>query len=1438
MDDFKAASDFPRPKIKSTKGKTREKGRGEKRKKEKKKRENIRVKRSKIASVEPSLLAAEKQLQGNSINSADTSTPQGDSTGTNNNKRDKGDTTHRGSSSTTTTTIIKNNNNIINDDDDDDDNINTPHNNIKKGKQSQKLNSKITQYLLKEDGGIFKGEHNIHCGDYYKEDDPRNNSIYGCNATKKDDNSRLVDCTYCNNAVCFDCLNTGRHGVKIKANRKKVMGPFACPVCIEIAMKASRVRSEDIFVNSTTTLQTTPKNAAVRTSTTTQKEKSQRIRRPDGSYTSIFGAKEDEEALDSLDLRLYRRADLPSFAISEAGLAAYDETLARIFDGIEVKLDVDTGESVVTGSDEEIARAIKMVTILHLVCCTAINSKRDIQKTIRKRIKMLNKGWWRYLLDITSLVGLKIRERKIRKAGKNSADVMIPKKKKNECLNTGHPGKAMKLITSEGLANKVPVEMKKKLYPEATSTLPDYFWSGHIESFYLPPKTWVYLMKKLDTSSGGDLWSTHNKTLRAVARSTIPASDENNSNKETTKSPKYTSGTLAICTLLNLMGAGKVPQDLMYIFRDVKSFYIIKKKDSEGNLKGVRPIGARSIFSRIFGKGVACSLLKAMRKLLGMDNSILDHVGIEKLIKACVAILECHPQFIGLFPDIINAFNSMDRAKMLRIFSKDPQLATAMNYLKIAYMEYPELIESFDETTMKSESGATQGCPLAMMLFAYAFSKVFKKVRKIIDAMEENTDPKDKTFLGAIADDASIIGTPYKAVVAYLNMQKIAEQDFNLKFHTLKCNAFSMKHSKTQLTKLLQEAQTKALANDPTLNKYRIVFKTDTNSEGIGIHDDGIRLLGAPIGSAEFKLQYMRETFRQAKDDWAKVQTHVSDPKKRLDLLKYCLNPRFNHLFRCVEPEVTTLIADELDNWFFKQVCTVICPHWDENDRALFHHFMSPLAYGGSGMTKFRDKIDAAYAASYLDCLFDKGIAFNGALPIGSKPITSMHAIFAPLALKRKELPKTALSPQGNCMNRMETWFSNFKLMDFNTMDLRIKSFESFKNSCRRLFQVPEVRRACFESQVAYNAINGAYCYIHPKLGIPLPSRRQLFDKNLWINAQHNGCKDTPTFKRDDGLPFTNKAHKKTTAYSKIPVNHHHLSHKDAEDFYKDYLSSGESLAWLLGRKDADESKGSMPFWNQDEVLRHSEEEEITDISEMLCIAEEGDNTRVTLAPRQRIQSRMQRLIHDSIANIQLDDRYLDLGTFESPKDCISGKPIDILQKYTPLSQERRTLMYTSLTGAKSGWALFHLSNRPNWEIRNPRDFRHAMDMKFSRFLHEFKQLRVHCKERSKLGFCPGATHPGAAHPNAHQNARGGRCLNNCTKGSKYALHGAAQAALAKAINGDNLKAVIIEAQPYALTGVRNDISKNVRTDISVSTAENPGEVLYYIDTTVGCGLQ
>ena len=50
------------------------------------------------------------------------------------------------------------------------------------------------------------------------------------------------------------------------------------------------------------------------------------------------------------------------------------------------------------------------------------------------------------------------------------------------------------------------------------------------------------------------------------------------------------------------------------------------------------------------------------------------------------------------------------------------------------------------------------------------------------------------------------------------------------------------------------------------------------------------------------------------------LHTYFMDAPLELDLLKYCLNPRFNHLFRCVEPAITSTIADKLDKWLKAEV--------------------------------------------------------------------------------------------------------------------------------------------------------------------------------------------------------------------------------------------------------------------------------------------------------------------------------------------------------------------------------------------------------------------------------------------------------------------------------------------------------------------------------------
>ena len=151
------------------------------------------------------------------------------------------------------------------------------------------------------------------------------------------------------------------------------------------------------------------------------------------------------------------------------------------------------------------------------------------------------------------------------------------------------------------------------------------------------------------------------------------------------------------------------------------------------------------------------------------------------------------------------------------------------------------------------------------------------------------------------------------------------------------------------LRKRLKDAQRVVLEQHPNLSEFSIPVGYNDEDEGVRIigKEGGIRLLGAPIGSEAFKIQYMRDIFTKVKEDWKKVLEVEKNPKRRLHLLKFCLNSRFTHLFRNIEPVVTRQIADELDNWFFKQVCNVICPHWDDKDKELFFHFFAPICYGG-----------------------------------------------------------------------------------------------------------------------------------------------------------------------------------------------------------------------------------------------------------------------------------------------------------------------------------------------------------------------------------------------------------------------------------------------------------------------------------------------------------
>ena len=108
-------------------------------------------------------------------------------------------------------------------------------------------------------------------------------------------------------------------------------------------------------------------------------------------------------------------------------------------------------------------------------------------------------------------------------------------------------------------------------------------------------------------------------------------------------------------------------------------------------------------------------------------NAVVDTVGCEKIIKVVMALLERCPHYVVLLPDIINAFNTMARARMLKVFIK--KFPSAYAYLKLTYGENPRLIQSYAKMDLFNETGAAQGCNLGSMLFAVAYNEVLEEVK-------------------------------------------------------------------------------------------------------------------------------------------------------------------------------------------------------------------------------------------------------------------------------------------------------------------------------------------------------------------------------------------------------------------------------------------------------------------------------------------------------------------------------------------------------------------------------------------------------------------------------------------------------------------------------------------------------------------------------------
>ena len=341
--------------------------------------------------------------------------------------------------------------------------------------------------------------------------------------------------------------------------------------------------------------------------------------------------------------------------------------------------------------------------------------------------------------------------------------------------------------------------------------------------------------------------------------------------------------------------------------------------------------------------------------------------GTEQIIHAMTASMIEHPGLDRAFVDLKNAFNMIDRTKMLQAVK----------------LQYPKLLKYFQQTyggstsawmrtddggifEVESEMGVHQGDPLAPIGFALTVHSLFKDLSQAANDMTA----EGKGFGRAYLDDLSISGSMEAMNEIFAGIYERGP-------------ALGIELNKDKTVILMGKRQS-AMATIYDYNNYLAIGFTESN---IKIHPDnyssftngpgrelmdkeyGTTCLGSPIGSDSFQQEWLKKKMLNLVETKNKLVEGMASKQAKMLMLRMCLAQQVNHLARTLSPRLTRQFLQDFDNLKIEMVADIAdCPlvaFKDHQRRQCLMH----LRDGGLGLHSSELSNTCAYAASIVAVL-------------------------------------------------------------------------------------------------------------------------------------------------------------------------------------------------------------------------------------------------------------------------------------------------------------------------------------------------------------------------------------------------------------------------------------------------------------------------------------
>eukprot|EP01034_Spumella_vulgaris_P028088 gene28088-34890_t len=338
--------------------------------------------------------------------------------------------------------------------------------------------------------------------------------------------------------------------------------------------------------------------------------------------------------------------------------------------------------------------------------------------------------------------------------------------------------------------------------------------------------------------------------------------------------------------LVNLAIQGDLPE---WYFKFIASANLVAL--SKGQSGDVRPIAMGSVWRKIISR----CLLAFYKTEIATQFSLYQYgvgttAGCEVVMARVEALLMRNPTFVLLKTDFQNAFNSIHRKAVLDAVAR--QFPGMLPFVASVYAPHSDLwtpISPLQRASISSSEGVQQGDVLGSFLFCLTIHPMIQELNRILREQHDITmrdvpelERPEHGELLALADDTTLC---------------CEQTDVAFIWPLLKQKSASLG---------LILADRKSELYCPSGSQH---IDKSIAPPGLHIAEDGVVLLGAPLGKADYCrniwLTYLKEIERETLVvcGWNRVQSALA-------LFRLCIVSKFNWMLRIVSP--TAPYAPEL----------------------------------------------------------------------------------------------------------------------------------------------------------------------------------------------------------------------------------------------------------------------------------------------------------------------------------------------------------------------------------------------------------------------------------------------------------------------------------------------------------------------------------------------